>query len=238
LYFAARIKLHALNRIYLLIIFLFATIQLKAQSDGLQEFTFGAGGGTTKAYAGAAVQKIELAGFIDAGFYFTPFLNINVEEQFGAMGGSSLNYTNVKSFTNNYNATFLKAELQFGQFFDPGQSNFLNLAKGIYIGTGYGLLNGNITNTNIITGATDHVQATVRVLPTTLGYEYSLVNRFNEPIVKFDLLYTFNYTLGKGLDGYFDQNSKAFKFYNYYGIGVKYAISLAEHPGKRRFKLD
>jgi hypothetical protein len=227
-----------LNKIVLFIILIFISGNLKAQSN-LQQIAFGAGAGAATAYTGTQLQKTMFAWFVDAGYCPVPFLNINIEGQAGALAGASLNAKNIKSFNNNYRAAILNAELKPGMFFDYGQSDFLSAVKNIYIGAGFGLLNNNIVNVKISDPQiTDHIKNTIYIIPFKLGYEFILLKRYNEPKLKADLSYSFNYTIERGLDGYTDSNSKAFYFYNYYAIGLKYAINIFDRSGKRHYKLQ
>ena len=229
-----------MNKIVLFIILIFISGNLKAQSN-LQQITFGAGAGFATAYTGTQSQKTTFARFVDAGYYPIPFFNINIEGQAGSMAGTAPNAQSIdhKSFNNNYRAAILNAEFQAGLFFDYQKSDFLNAIKNIYIGTGFGLLNNNIINVNINDlQVTNHIKNTIHIIPFKLGYEFNLLNRYNEPKLKADLSYSFNYTIGRGLDGYYDSNTKALYFYNYYTIGLKYAISLVHRSGKRHYKLQ
>jgi len=227
-----------LNKVVLLVVLLFIVVELRAQSS-FQQLTFGSGGGAATTYAGTQLQKTTFAWFADAGYCPFSFLNIDFEMQTGSLAGASLNTGNPKSFNSRYRAVILNLELHAGAFLEDEQSGFLNAARHVYIGTGFGLLNNNITNVNIATlQAAGPIKNTLHVIPFKLGYELNLINNDDGPLLKADLTYTLNYTRGRGLDGYYDNNSSAFYFYNYYALGLKYAITLRDHSGRRHYKLD
>jgi len=226
-----------LKRIYLIIVSIIISGRLQAQ-DNFQAISVGGGAGMATAYTGAPVQKNTHALYADAGFYATPFININIEGQKGTLAGGAYK-KNFKSFDNDYRALMVNVELQAGQFFGEQPAGLLKAASGIYIGTGYGFLNNNIINQNISKPTvTDNVKNTIGVIPTKLGYELNLLKVNEEPALKIDFWYTFNYTVGKGLDGYYDTYSKAFNFYNYYAIGVRYAIIIRHKPIRNYNRYD
>jgi hypothetical protein len=234
------IELVDVRKIVLFFILIIISGSLSAQSN-VQQITFGGGAGVTIAYTSAQVQKVTSAWFADAGYYPVPCFDINIEEQVGSLAGTPLSAhsNNLKSFNNNYHAAILNAELQPVMLFDYQQNDFLNAIKNAYIGAGFGLINNNITNTIILPPhGTAYIKNTLRIIPVKLGYEFNLLNRYGEPVLKIDLIDGFNYTIGKGLDGYYDSYSKGFYFYSYYAIGVRYAFSLVDRSGKRRYKVN
>ena len=212
---------------------------LKAQSS-FQQLTFGGGVGVAGAYAGAQVQKTTLAAFAAAGYYPIPDLNFNLEGQVGALAGAAIpGQKDLKSFNNHYQAIMLDADIHLGLFFDYRQSNFLTIIKGFYGGAGYGVVNDNVTNTDLANPkTTDNVKNTVRMVPVILGYEYNLLNQYNEPFLKLCLSYSFNYCLDKGIDGYPTTYTNGANYYNYISAGIKYTIILRGVSGRTYNKLD
>jgi len=207
------------------IIVLFAG-RLKAQNR-LQQIAIGAGAGFATAYAGAQQPETKWAWFGDAGYYVTPYFNIDIQGQAGTLGGTSITIKNPKSFSSSYRAATAEARVQLGQFFDPHDNRFLIFAKNIYVGAGYGFIRSDINNVALRNQQTiDHVKSNIPMVPVKLGYEFNLVNNYGEPLIKADFSYSFNYTIGKGLDGYYDNTSKSFNFYNYYAFGLKYLITI------------
>jgi hypothetical protein len=204
------------------------------------QITFGGGDGLASAFTGTTLQKTTLAFYGDAAFYPAPYLNLNIEGQAGSLEGAAPNNKNRKSFNNNLRAVVINGELQAGAFIAPDKGSFSNLVRNIYVGTGFGLISSNITNINIVNSkVTDHVTNTLHMVPFKLGYECNIIkNSYNNPVLKVDGYLTLNYIDARGLDGYYDHYSKSINFYNYYAIGLRYAISLY-HIGARSYnKFD
>lgn len=207
--------------------------------DDLQQITFGGGAGFASASTGAEEPKTTFAWFGDIGYSPELFLNINVEGQGGTLAGISINDKNLKSFNSSFRAVTANAEIQFGEFLDYQSSDFANGIKNFYIGVGVGEMYNHITNLQIVTPYnTVNITNNLTVLPFKLGYQFNIMNIYNEPVVEFDLSYGFNYTLGKGLDGYYDNHANGNYYYTYISAGVKFAISLKNRSGKRQYRLD
>jgi len=207
--------------------------QAKAQRN-IQQVTFGGGSGIAMAYTGTVLQKMTVAFYSDVAFYPLPYININLEAQAGLLSGASLNKKNRKSFNNNYQAAIINVELQAGMFIAPYKNSFLDRVRNFYAGTGYGLIHSEISNVNIInTEVTDHITNTLHIVPVKLGYEFGIIkNSYDEPILRANLSFTLNYINQKGLDGYYDAYAKSGSFYNYYAIGLRYAIILRHGRSK------
>ncbi|MGZ4099404.1 MAG: MORN repeat-containing protein [Bacteroidia bacterium] len=203
-----------------------APVGLKTESI-LHQFTFGTGGGAASAYAGSRLVKTNFVWFLDAGYYPAPWVDVNIERQAGTLQGDALNLKNTKKFNNTYSAFILSVSVKPGYVFDYQLNGFSNFVKNFYLQTGYGILNNDVTNTNIIhPQITDHVKNTIGVIPVKAGYEVNLLSKYYEPLIKIDISYSFNYAIDKGLDGYLDNHIKHFYFYNLYAIGLKYAFSI------------
>jgi len=210
-------------------------------AQDIPQITLGGGVGAAKAYGGTEVQKTNFAWFVEAGYYPVTKVEINAEEQIGIFSGSSLhpNGANPKSFINHYAATIFNVNVVPIVFFNDNQSELAHALKNIYIGTGLGFLGSNVTNLN--TGSIqviDHTTNLLPMVPLKLEYEYSLINNRMEPVLKLDLISTFYYTIGKGIDGYYDSFEKRGDFYNFLNISIKYPLSLGGGPGKPYNKFD
>jgi len=228
-----------LNKVLLFVFLAAIPCALKAQ-NGYQQLTFGGGAGATEAYAGAQVPKITLAAFANACYYPMPDFNINVEGEAGTLAGGAIpGATDLKSFNNNYRSISFSVEIQLGLFFNYRDNAFLNVIKGFYGGIGYGWLSGNVANADLTTaGVTDRVQSSLNIVPIRLGYEYTILNQYDEPFLKLFGSYSLNYAQGRGLDGYYTAYSHSANFYNYVSVGLKYAIILRGTFGRTYNKLD
>ncbi|MDF2430510.1 MAG: hypothetical protein JWP44_141 [Mucilaginibacter sp.] len=219
-----------MNKLLFFILFIFSVSQLRAQDD-TKQITVGGGAGFETARAGNQINKLEIAYFGNVSYYFNPYIDIKLQVQGGKLTGNSFNYfndRNQKNFTNNYLAVFLEGDVQAGMFFDESDNIFLNASRGLYVGVGAGLLNNKVTNSNFNNNAqlVNSVNSTSWIVPIKLGYEVNLITQDGQPQLKIDGSYSFNYTTGKGLDGYSDKYSLHFKYFNYYSIGLKYVFTI------------
>ena len=229
-----------LTKLYIFFFLLFVFSSASAQTR-YQQFTAGGGAGAAKAYAGADVPKINTAFYADIGYYPFSVFNIELEGQSGTLSGvSSFNSRSLKNFNNNYQAVILDANLYLGVFFDAQKNSFLNVIKNFYGGVGYGVISCSINNVEIpITGAINHVNNTLKIIPFKAGYEYDIFrNSYNEPLLKIDVSARLNYVMGQGLDGYYDSYAKAYSFYAFYAVGIKYTFIIHSTYGKSYNKFD
>ena len=237
---ACKPQQNSLNRILLFAFCLFCPGAVIAQTS-YQQITLGGGLGGATAYAGANSPKTDLAFYVDAAYYPIPLFNIGLQGQSGMLGGARApNSINPKSFKNTYQAAMLTGQLYLGVFYQEGASSFLNALRNFYGGAGYGVIANNIYNTDISAAKiTNHVTNTLHMVPVTGGYEFNILkNKFNEPLLKANFSSAFYYIIGKGLDGYYDNNSKSFDFYTFYAIGLKYTIILHANHGRSYNKFD
>lgn len=222
-----------LVRLYIAAILLFFSATVQAQR--YDQLTFGAGGGLAAAYAGAPIAQTNPVFYVDAAYYPFPLVNAGVELQDGQLSGTTtLQNRNHKAFTNNYKAVVLDANLFLGAFFQPGGSGFFNIIRNFYAGAGYGDMINQINYLSLgVNSAPNRESNNLRMIPFKLGYEYNIINdRFSEPVLKLDLSFRFNYIIGKGVDGYYDNYTRSFDFYNFYAVGLKYTIVMHHTFGR------
>lgn len=210
--------------------FLFIAGQLKAQ-DNIKQITLGGGAAFESARAGNSINKFELAYFGSFSYYFNPYIDVTLQGQAGKLTGASFtvpNEHNQKNFVNNYLSFFVEGDVQAGMFFDESDNVFINASRGFYLGIGAGLINNNVRNSNFNNNPqlVNSDKSTSWLLPAKIGYEYNLINQDGEPLLKIDASYGFNYTSGRGLDGYYDKYSLHFKYFNCYSIGLKYVFNI------------
>ncbi|CAN5498631.1 hypothetical protein BH09BAC6_BH09BAC6_29260 [soil metagenome] len=235
--FANTIKLpfnyEILNRILLFIFLLFISAGVKAQED-LSQITFGAGSGIATAFGGTKTIKSTTAFYGNVCYYPTPFFDLKFEFQAGKLAGGALTDLIKKNFVNNYQAFILESDVKFGALY-PGTDNAVLKAIGnIYVGAGVGLMSNHVTNINNDLSTT-YTKKIVLVIPVKIGYEFNLLRTYDQPRLKADLSLGINTTKGNGLDGYYDNFSKAAKLYIFASVGFKYAIDLGETLPRRRF---
>ena len=234
-----------MNKIFLFIFLIFVATYVKAQDEyDYKQIALGIGAGNEIAYAGTQINKTEIAYFGNVNYYPTPFINFKFQVQAGKLSGSSLLYKNdynIKNYINNYWAVILEGNVQLGALFDNADN--LSFIKNFYAGTGFGVMNNKVVNTksdniyitNILVSSTSKTC----LIPIKLGYDYNLIkDQYEQPVLKIDLSYTFNYTIGKGIDGYYDKHSNHLKYFYFYSVGLKYTINLSPKPGDKHLIFD
>jgi hypothetical protein len=117
--------------------------------------------------------------------------------------------------------------LSAGEFIDYSKSQFANALKNLYISSGLGYISNNVVarSNDILLLANDQIipgekKTNEIFIPLRLGYEFKIFNSYNQPAVKIDLGYQYNFVMGDELDGYiagkhndaFSQVTLGFKF--------------------------
>lgn len=217
----------------LLLLLLICTVAVYAQDGYYQPFSASAGYGVTVANAGEQTLTSSNAANLNLSYYFTPFVSVSFEGQFGKLtGGDAMHDAFAKQFVNSYSAFMVHFDVQAGEFIDYSQSPFLNGLKNIYAGIGAGTLQNKITNIQTInpdaaaTSPLTYLATSSNiVVPLRLGYEIKIFNKYDEPQFRFDIGYSLNTAFGKGLDGYTSIYTKAsINYYSYIFAGLKYSF--------------
>jgi hypothetical protein len=176
------------------------------------------------------VQTLKTTPSIRLNFNYnqTPFVNYIFEAEFGRLkGGDSLRTTTQREFENHFNAFTFRVQVQAGEFIDYSKSQFANALKNLYISSGLGYISNNVVarSNDILLLANDQIipgekKTNEIFIPLRLGYEFKIFNSYNQPAVKIDLGYQYNFVMGDELDGYiagkhndaFSQVTLGFKF--------------------------
>jgi hypothetical protein len=120
-------------------------------------------------------------------------------------------------------------QVQAGELIDYSQSAVANAFKNLYLSSGLGYINNNVVFRTDDALLLEHDQ----VLPfepktneifiqVRLGYEFKLFNSYNQPAVKIDLGYQYNFIMGDNIDGYVaGAHNDA---YSQITLGFKFAI--------------
>lgn len=151
-------------------------------------------------------------------FNETPFINYTGETQLGYIAGKSPDAPNAdRSFKNVYALASLRAQLQLGECIDYSGNQFSNFLKNIYASSGIGAIYGRLK----ISASTQNTRVRKLFIPFKAGYEIKIFNDYNEPRIKVDIGYQYNYILGDNLDGYSNRNSDGF---SQISVGLKMGI--------------
>lgn len=157
----------------------------------------------------------------------SPFTNYVFELQVGRLEGGTLASSSGRKFENHFTAFSFRGQLQAGEFLDYSTSPFLNAVKNLYVSAGIGYIVNHIVYKSLDkrdpTYAVGDNNAQTPFLPLRLGYEFKIYNDFNQPSVKIDIGYQYNYIFGDELDGYKTAASNN-DAYAQFTIGVKFAI--------------
>lgn len=172
-----------------------------------------------------AIKKTPSAHF-NLTYNQTPFLNYVFEGQFGRLKAGDPAEGYGLQFENHFALFFLKVQLQAGELIDYSQSNVLNAFKNLYLSTGVGYLVNHVVEKADV-GLPGDNNTNIPVIPARIGYEIKIFNQYNEPSVKIDLGYQYNFVMNDNLDGYNTKllNTKyANDMFTQFTLGVKFAI--------------
>jgi len=221
-----------MNKLFLFVILLFITGSLKAQSE-FRQLSIGVGAGEATTYAGTPIIKTTFAYNGNVGYYTSEFFDIELEGQIGQLAGGKIG-THHLNFTNNYQAIVLEPIFHLGILLDNSESAFLNTFKNLYAGTGYGFIHNRVTDYDVVN---KNSRSIIPLIPVKFGYEYNFLDDYNNPVLKINLSYSINTSIGRGLDGYFGPMHQSVKLFVYYGIQIEYPINLIQNYGRGRLKF-
>ena len=220
-----------MKRIYILLICALAGLQANAQTN-FYKVALGGGAGFTVGYGDLNKQVMSPAVYGTADFFFTPYVSVGLEGQLGRIkgGDTSLNY---KNFSNRYKAMSANVRVAGGAFmrhtYRP--TIFRKLVRGVYLGTGIGLLRSNITDRFPTVNANPLINQGKRrswdaLVPLNVGINYGIREKNGYERIVINLNYQVNPTFGEGMDG-FDENplfvaNTSSDAYTFTSIGIKY----------------
>jgi len=179
----------------------------------------------------ADVQTLKTTPSINLNFTYnqSPFINYVFNVEVGRLKGGSPNTSTQRQFENHFSAYSFRIQVQAGEIMDYSQSAIANAFKNLYLSSGLGYINNNVVfRTNDV-----HLLENGQVLPfepktneifipVRLGYEFKFFNSYNQPSVKIDLGYQYNFIMGDNLDGYVaGAHNDA---YSQVTLGFKFAI--------------
>ncbi|MFD0766339.1 outer membrane beta-barrel protein [Mucilaginibacter lutimaris] len=221
---------------YLLFIALtLAFINAKAQGS-LNYATYGIGvsASLNKAYADLKKQDSNKSYAVTFNYFFTPYVPIGLEFQFGKLSGGSNTDLKVdkdgRQYLNNYKALILHMDVQAGELMDYQGSTILNVLKNFYAGAGIGGISNSVETqrtsvldpTYTFPGTNSSVNL---IVPLRFGYEFKFYNAYDQPNIRLDIGYQHNLTFGEGLDGYADPSTNfknnALDQYRQITVGIK-----------------
>jgi len=221
-----------LKRILIITVLLAITFSSFAQSN-FYKFSVGAGAGVTQSFADLRKHDFGVAGYGTLDYLLTPFLGIGLEFQKGEINGGSIRTDPYnRQFINSYQAGSFNFKISLGQIIDFNYNNPLNNLRGLYFGTGIGVIKNKMKGINRYSFTDPAIYypgddtSTEIYFPLNLGINFYFPDHdgFYRYVLNFNC--QSNITLGEGLDGY-DNTSITHKsgkpdIYAFYTVGVKY----------------
>jgi hypothetical protein len=221
-----------LRKFVLTVILTVTSVFAFAQSN-FYKIAVGGGGGGNIAFADLNKTPFAFGGYAVVDFYATPFITFGLEAQMGLLKGGDIETDpHNRQFTNAYQSFTLGGKFRLGEITDYYYNDFLDLTKGFYLGGGVGVIKNHMNEIvrikpdgsgYVFPGSNDTKDL---IIPVNVGIDFFFNDTWGTPryILNFNLQH--NVTLGEGLDGYEDPQSK-FKnnnpdMFTFLSVGFKY----------------
>jgi len=218
-----------IKAIILTIVICFSTFISKAQlGHDYAQYDAGFGVSADQVYGDAQTIVVTPSVHFNLTYNTSPFINYVLDINVGKLeGGNAAKDSSGRQFSNSFTAISFRGQLQAGEIIDYSESQFGNALKNLYLSTGLGYVVNKVTAnrySTLIPGfyTPGEDNSTELYIPARIGYEFKLFNNFNQPSVKIDIAYQYNFVLGDELDGY--QAGKSNDKFSQISIGVKFAI--------------
>lgn len=210
---------------------LLITIVSSAQSN-FYRLSAGAGAGITQPFTEVQKHDFGLAGYGTLDYLFSPFLSLGLEVQKGEINGGDFNTDPQKrQFVNSYLSFSVNGKISLGEFIDNNYNSFSNKIKGLYFGTGIGMIKNSTEFIRYDPATPDMASVGLNdakdiYFPLNLGINFYIPDRDGFYRYALNFNYQANITLGENLDGYDDsrinfESGKA-DIFTYFSVGLKY----------------
>lgn len=220
---------------------LFFLLALFSFADAFSQYNFhrfslGLGAGPNRPFSDVYTNKVGPALTVYSDFYLTPFVVVGAEGQFGTLtGGNRLTDPHLREFENTYKSLLFTAKFSLGELLNYNRRSILNTFKGVYVGSGAGMIFNNMTfvtrikpdgfNNYTFPGEDSGVNV---VVPATAGIGFNIVDGWGETRYILSAGYQMNLTFGEGMDGFNDPPEKFENNYNdmysYATLSLKYCF--------------
>jgi hypothetical protein len=228
-----QIKLEKLNSLYIIIICLVISYTASAQSN-FYKIGIGGGAGLTQSFTDVSKHGIASSIYGVADYYFTPFISVGLEGQIGQITGGDIN-TDIanREFINTYKSATLNAKVFLGSLIDYSYSRPGNLLRGLYLGSGLGVIKNVFKPENIVRyqPGTNYLfpgedNSYNILIPINLGLNIYFADGNGDYRYVVNFNFQSSITLGEGLDGYNDSpitfENGSPDIYNYMSVGLRY----------------
>lgn len=193
-----------MKKLILTLLVCVAALAVKAQVGyNYDQYDFGLSVASNKGYTDFKDSQTKYAAMANFTYNATPYLNYIAEVQIGAVAAQHLNAFPELDyrFDNKYSIVSFRAQLQMGELIDYSNSQFANFLKNIYVSGGIGVVYTSL-NVNLEGESDNDNKGSSAFIPLKAGYEFKIFNSYNEPKVKLDIGYQFNYILSDNFDGF------------------------------------
>lgn len=211
-----------MKKIFFTLIVLIAAYGAKAQVGfNYAQYDIGFGGGMNSGNTDFTKSSHKYSGHINFTYNFSPYINYVIEYQAGNLAGDSLKFVPYAKYVDNYTALTFKCQVQLGELIDYSGSEFKNAVKNFYLGAGVG-----VCYSDAQAGTRDTLYAEAKasniMIPLKVGYEFKVFNDYNEPWMKVDLGYEYNYVFSDKLDAVLGGKSR--DAFSRFAISFKFAL--------------
>lgn len=207
----------------------FTTLISKAQLGyNYSQFDFGIAGAYNQVYGDAESITGTASLHFSLNYNQTPYINYILEAQAGKLeGGNEFKDTTGRQFSNSFAAFAFRIQVQAGELIDYSNSPFANGLKNLYISSGVGYVVNHLKTNRYSLKIPDYYtpgqdNSNEIFIPARIGYELKLFNTYDEPSVKIDIAYQYNFVMGDLLDGFNTGHQK--DSFSQISLGVKFAI--------------
>lgn len=219
---------------------LLSFIPVKAQTN-FYKISAGGGFGVTQSFTDLKKHDFGLAGYGVIDYYFSPFISAGLEGQMGEINSGDVETDAAgRQSINTYKAINFNTKFGLGTLIDYSRGGFANTIKGLYLGTGLGMVMNSVNNVRKVSYEQEipypgKSKSTDLLVPINLGINFYFPDRSGYCRYILNFNYQSTFTLGEGLDGY-DNSSVNFKagkpdVYTYFSVGMRYqfgSIGLAD----------
>jgi hypothetical protein len=224
-----------LKSIILSTLLFFTAFSLSAQSN-FYKLSIGAGAGATQSFTEVPGHSFGFAGYGTADYLFTPFISLGIEIQKGEINGGDFRRDQAaRQFVNSYKALAITGKIALGQVMDDRYRGAANWIRGLYAGSGIGVIQHNTLHTIKSDDNSDEIIVLGKTskdlyLPLNLGINFYLPDREGFYRYGLNINYQANITTGEDLDGYnyskVTYQSGTPDIYTYLSIGLKYNFGM------------
>lgn len=222
-----------------LAMFLLGSVEVASAQFNELKYTAGFSAGPNRSYTDVQKGTWGHTFAIDADFYPFRYLTVGLEAQAGLVQGGNINTdANNRQFANRYYSGTANAKLMIGRIINPQSSEFLYSIRGLYLGSGVGLIKNHMIEIvrfrpsfsndpgyGPFPGQDNSINL---VIPVNFGINFYIGESGFVSNFIINVNAQSNVTLGEGLDGYDDPTikfrNKKEDIYNVYSVGLKYII--------------